>query len=72
MLMLVVDLDQCAVSAQALAISSMIKRTFVARMRQNINVIARLFIGVQAVENHRRILDQKRRRLAVKQSCMLI
>ena len=66
MLMLVVDLDQRACIRAGLGDILDVKRAFVARMRQNINVIACLFIGVQTVENHRRILDQKRRRLAVK------
>ena len=46
MLMLVVDLDQRARIRAGLGDILDVKRALVARMRQNINVIARLFIGV--------------------------
>ena len=45
MLMLVVDLDQRARIRAGLGDILDVKRTLVARMRQNINVIARLFIA---------------------------
>ena len=41
-------------------------------MRQDVDVIARLFIRVQAVEDHRGVPDQERRRFASKEPCMLI